>query len=314
MTKIAVFAYGLVGHACLKLLIEEKENVVGVFTHPNAPGEYVWFPSVAGLAKEHGIPVMATESPKEPQVLETLQKSPPDLLFSFYYRKMIPSMILDIPRLGSFNMHGSLLPRYRGRAPVNWVLVHGETGTGVTLHHMVKSADAGAIVDQEPIPIGPAETAFELTYKASEAAIRVLRRQLPALKEGRAPARPQDEAQATYFGGRTAKDSQIDWNQSAWQIHNLVRAVPYPYFPPAFTQYKGKKLEIRANLAPKETLLEQPARPGQVVAKGDAWVRVACGQEGREFLDITALSCPLEAIQVGDTFEAMGGDAISTVT
>src|SRR3990167_4671671 len=117
MTKIAVFAYGLVGHTCLKSLIETGENIVGVFTHPDAPGEPLWFPSVARLAKDHGIPVIATEGAKDLQVLEALQKMRPHLLFSFFYRKMIPQTILDIPRLGSFNMHGSLLPRYRGRVP-----------------------------------------------------------------------------------------------------------------------------------------------------------------------------------------------------
>lgn len=188
MTHIVVFAYSLVGHSCLKALIESGETIVGVFTHPDTPGEPMWFPSVAQLAKDHGIPVIATEGPKDPEVLEALQQMQPDLLFSFYYRKMIPGAILDIPRLGCFNMHGSLLPRYRGRAPINWALVHGETQTGATLHHMVKSADAGAIVDQESFPITPTDTAYNLTQKMGDVAVRVLLRQLPALKEGRAPS------------------------------------------------------------------------------------------------------------------------------
>ncbi|MCE3231543.1 MAG: formyl transferase [Alphaproteobacteria bacterium] len=300
MVKIAVFAYSLVGHACLKALVEAGETVVGVFTHPDAPGEPLWFPSVAQLAKDHGIPMIATEGPQDSQVLEALQKISPHLLFSFYYRKMIPNAILDIPHLGSFNMHGSLLPRYRGRAPINWAIVHGETETGATLHHMVQSADAGAIVDQETVPIGPTETAFDMTHKVSAAAVQVLRRQLPALKEGRAPALPQDASKATYFGGRTAKDSQIDWAQTPWQIHNLIRAVPYPYFPSAFTTHQGNKVEIRANRLPKEEArLENPAQPGRVVAQDKDGVRVACGN-GRAFLDITALSCPFDVFQVGD--------------
>lgn len=299
MIKVAVFAYSLVGHSCLKALIEAGENVVGVFTHPDTPGEPLWFPSVAQLAKDYGIPVIATEGPKDPQVLEALQKMQPDLLFSFYYRKMIPSVILDIPRLGSFNMHGSLLPRYRGRAPINWAIVHGETETGVTLHHMVKSADAGAIVDQEAVPIAPTDTAFDLTHKMGEAAVRILKRQLPTLKQGRAPSIPQDDTMATYFSGRSAKDSQIDWHQTPWQIHNLIRAVPFPYFPPAFTQWKGEKLEIRANRLPEGKSLETMAKPGQVVAKAESWIRVACN-DGHDFLDITALSQPISELKVGD--------------
>lgn len=299
MIKIAVFGYGLVGHTCLKALIDAQATIVGVFTHPDAPGEPQWFPSVFQLAKDHDIPVMATESPKDLQVLVSLQEMQPDLLLSFFYRKMIPEVILDIPRLGSFNMHGSLLPRFRGRAPINWVLVHGETETGATLHHMVKSADAGAIVDQEAVPIGPTDTAFDLTHKVSAAAVCVLLRQLPALKEGRAPSLPQDDTKATYFGGRSAKDSRIDWHQSPWQIHNLIRAVPYPYFPPAFTEYKGEKLEVRANQLPEGTRLENPAKPGQVIMKGTDWIRVACGN-GQDFLDITALSKAIADIQEGD--------------
>jgi methionyl-tRNA formyltransferase len=302
MTRIVVFAYSLVGHSCLKALIEAGENIVGVFTHPDTPGEPLWFPSVAELAKGNGIPVIATEGPKEPDVLEALQRMRPDLLFSFYYRKMIPSAILDLPRLGCFNMHGSLLPRYRGRAPINWALVHGETETGATLHHMVKSADAGAIVDQESFLIEITDTAYDLTQKMGEAAVRILHRQLPNLKAGLAPSIPQDEKNATYFGGRSAKDSQINWTHTPREIHNLIRAVPFPYFPPAFTQWNGEKLEIRANRFPEEGQLEKPAKPGEVIAKGNDWVRIACGK-GRNYLDITALSRPLSDIQVGDVFE-----------
>jgi methionyl-tRNA formyltransferase len=301
MTRIVIFAYSLVGHSCLKALIEAGETIVGVFTHPDSPDEQMWFPSVAELARAHDIPVIETQSPKEHQVLEAVQEMQPDLLLSFYYRKMIPAAILDIPRLGSFNMHGSLLPHYRGRAPINWALVHGETKIGPTLHHMVKSADAGAIVDQEPFEITPTDTAYDLTHKMGEAAVRVLLRQLPALKEGHAPRIPQDESKATTFGGRSAKDSRIDWHQMPWQIHNLIRAVPYPYFPAAFTQWKDKPLEIRANRVPEGKYLEVKVKPGQVVAKGEDWIRVACGS-GNEFIEITALSCPLSEVTVGDIF------------
>ena len=299
MIKIAVFGYGLVGHTCLEALIDVQETIVSVFTHPDAPDEPQWFPSVAKLAKDHGIPVITTEDPKDPQVFANLQDMQPDLIFSFFYRKMIPEVILDIPCLGSFNMHGSLLPRFRGRAPINWALVHGETETGATLHHMVKSADAGAIVDQEAVPIEPTDTAFDLTHKVCKAAVNVLLRQLPALKEGRSPSLPQDETKATYFGGRSVKDSHIDWRQSAWQIHNLIRAVPYPYFPPAFTEYKGEKLEVRANRLPGVAKLKNTAKPGQVIAKGADWVRIACG-EGRDFLELTALSKVIGDLKLGE--------------
>jgi methionyl-tRNA formyltransferase len=302
MTKIAVFAYSLVGHHCLQSLIDTQEQIVGVFTHPDAPGEALWFPSVAQLAKDHNIPVIATEDPKDPVVLEALQAMQPDLIFSFYYRKMIPKPILGIPRLGAFNMHGSLLPRYRGCAPANWVLVQGETETGVTLHHMVQSADVGNMVDWEAFPISPTDTAFDVTQHLSEAAVHVLQRQLPALKERRAPSIPQDNAQATYFGRRTPADSRIDWRQPSWQIHNLIRAVPYPYFPPAFTQWQGEKIEVHTNRLPqKNAHLMTPALPGQIITQSAEWIRIACG-EGSDFIDLTELSIPLSAAKVGDVW------------
>lgn len=302
MTKIVVFAYSLVGHSCLKALIKAGENVVGVFTHPDSPTEAQWFPSVADLARTHHIPVIETESPKDPGVLEAMQTLQPELIFSFYYRKMIPVALLDFARLGSFNMHGSLLPRYRGRVPINWALVNGEKETGPTLHHMVKSADAGAIVDQEVFAITPTDTAFDLTHKMADAAVRVLLRQLPALKEGRAPSLVQDESLATTCAGRSAKDSEIHWDQTPWQIHNLIRAVPYPYFPPAFTHLRGEKIEVRANRVPNDNGLGEITKPGQVVDKGDGWIRVACGK-GDVYLEVTALSCPLSDVKIGDKFD-----------
>lgn len=302
MTKIVVFAYSLVGYNCLKALIEAGENICYVMTHPDNPDETQWFPSVAKLARSHGISVLETEDPKDSQIIEVMYQLRPDILFSFYYRKMIPQEILDIPRLGCFNMHGSLLPQYRGRAPINWALVHGEAQTGVTLHHMVKSADAGDIVDQEAIPIGPTDNAYELTVIMGKVAAAILLRQLPALKEGTAPKIPQDDSKATYFGGRSTKDSEINWHQPSWQIHNLIRAVPYPYFPAAFTHFKGAIVEIRANRLPTgNEKLNQAATVGQVIENNGNFIRIACG-DGTDYLEVNSLSIPISDISVGDQF------------
>ncbi len=240
---ILVFAYHNVGHACLYALIQNDENIIAVITHKDNPDEEIWFRSVAGLAKKYGIPVYTPESVNTPAWIEQVRSWEPDLIFSFYYRNMIAEEILRIPRLGAFNMHGSLLPKYRGRVPINWAILNGEKETGVTLHHMVKKADAGDIVDQEAVPIGPEDTAQEVFDKCVTAARLVLERQLPDLTSGSAPRRPQDEAQATYFGGRKPEDGRIDWTKSAESIYNLVRAVTQPY-PGAFTFAGGKKLFI----------------------------------------------------------------------
>jgi methionyl-tRNA formyltransferase len=174
---------------------------------------------------------------------------------------MIHEEILKIPRLGAFNMHGSLLPKYRGRVPINWAILHGEKTTGVTLHHMVKRADAGDIVDQEAVPIGPDDTAQEVFNTCVTAARLVLLRQIEALTTGTAPRRAQDESQATYFGGRKPEDGQIDWSQSAENIYNLIRAVTQPY-PGAFTQVDGNKLFIWW----ARPLKESGGAPGQVIS------------------------------------------------
>ncbi|MBI3452720.1 MAG: formyltransferase [Rhodospirillales bacterium] len=267
---IVVFGYSDVGYECLDLLIARGENVRCVFTHADAPGERVWFRSVAELARRHGIPVILAEPQDGPEVAETVKRLAPDLILSFYYRRMIPMAALDRARRGAFNMHGSLLPKYRGRAPVNWAVLHGERETGVTLHRMAKRADAGAIVDREAVAIGPEETAFEVMQKLVPAARRVLERQIDALKRGAAPRIVQDESQASYFGGRRPEDGRIDWRQPAQRIVDLVRAVAEP-FPGAFTHLDGRRLYVwRAHAG------AGAGRPGEVVSSTP--LRVAAGE------------------------------------
>lgn len=241
--RVLVFAYHDVGYECLELLLARRANVVAVYTHEDNPQERVWFKSVAELARSHGLPVHPPENVNTPEEIDRIRTLRPDLIFSFYYRNLITTRILDLPRLGAYNMHGSLLPKYRGRAPINWAVLHGEKETGATLHVMVKRPDAGDIVDQERVPIGPAETARDVFSKVAAAARAVLARQLDALLQGRAPRRAQDESQATYFGGRTAEDGRIDWNKDAREIFNLVRAVTHPY-PGAFTELGDRRFYI----------------------------------------------------------------------
>lgn len=245
MTKpsILVFAYHDVGYECLDFLIENDENILAVITHKDDPNEEIWFRSVAKLAAKNSIPVYAPETVNTNSWIEQIRTWQPDIIFSFYYRNLLPDAILSIPRLGAFNMHGSLLPKYRGRAPINWAVLHGETETGVTLHHMARKADAGDIVDQEAVPIGREDTAFDVFKKATAAARKVLTRQIEAIKAGKAPRIQQDESKASYFGGRKPEDGKIDWSKSAEEIYNLIRAVTHPY-PGAFTSVEGKKLLI----------------------------------------------------------------------
>ena len=263
--RAIVFGYSEVGCECLELLLRRKTSVVAVFTHKDQPGENLWFRSVAALAREHGLPVFTPDSLKAPEWEAQLRRLRPDLILSFYYRNLISDRLLKLAPLGAFNMHGSLLPKYRGRAPVNCAVLNGEIETGATLHHMVQRADAGDIVDQEAVAIGPEETAIQVMKKVQGAALKVLDRQLPALLVGRAPRRSQDETQATYFGARKPEDGRIDWRKSAASIFNLIRAVTLP-FPGSFTDCGSARLMVwRAKLPALSSQQGGALLPGQVI-------------------------------------------------
>ncbi len=275
--SILVFAYHNVGFECLGVLVRSRQNIRAVITHEDNPNEEIWFKSVAAVARKLGIPVYTPQSVNTPEWTERIRAMAPDVIFSFYYRNMIGEEILRIPRLGAFNIHGSLLPKYRGRVPVNWAVLHGETETGATLHHMVKRADAGDIVDQEAVPIGPDDTAFDVFNKVTLAARAVLERQLDAILAGTAPRIAQDETKATYFGGRTPEDGRIDWTQSSERIYNLIRAVTHPY-PGAFTETRGRRFFIwTAN-----PLDRGAGRPGEVLST--APLRIAAGTGSLEVI------------------------------
>jgi len=243
--KIAVFAYHDIGYECLKVLIDSKEETVAVVTHEDDPKEEIWFQSVAELARQHHLPVYTPPSPNTPGFIDLIRKLTPDLILSFYYRKILSRELLAIPRLGGINLHGSLLPKYRGRSPVNWVLVNGESETGVTLHYMVEKADAGDIIAQHRVLIDREDTALSLFRKMTAAAAKLLKETYPLIKAGTAPRTAQDSQSASTFGGRRPEDGRIAWEAPALSIYNLIRAVTHPY-PGAFTLHNGRKLYIWA--------------------------------------------------------------------
>jgi methionyl-tRNA formyltransferase len=273
--SILVFAYHNVGYECLDALITRGENVIGVLTHEDDPQETIWFRSVAALARSHDIPMYAPESVNTSVWTTRIRTTAPDIIFSFYYRNLISEEILAVPRLGAFNMHGSLLPKYRGRAPINWAVLNGEKETGATLHHMVKRADAGDIVDQMAVPIGPEDTSLDVFNKVTVAARKVLERRLDDIKAGTAPRMQQDESQATTFGGRKPADGRIDWTASAERIFDLIRAVTRPY-PGAFTEANGRRLFIWQ----AKSLVRGAGRPGMVLSSDP--LRVATGSGSLE--------------------------------
>jgi UDP-4-amino-4-deoxy-L-arabinose formyltransferase / UDP-glucuronic acid dehydrogenase (UDP-4-keto-hexauronic acid decarboxylating) len=237
--RAVVLAYHEVGCEGLKALLRHGFEVAAVITHRDDPNENIWFGSVAELAARNDIPVYAPEDINHPLWIERIRDLAPDVIFSFYYRRLVCQEILDLPPAGSMNLHGSSLPKYRGRCPVNWVLVNGERETGVTLHHMTKKPDAGDIVAQASVPIDDDDTAQTLFGKLVAASVGLLDETLPLILDGSAKRTPQDHAAATYFGGRRPKDGAIDWNRPAREVRNLIRAVAAPY-PGAFT-YAGNR-------------------------------------------------------------------------
>ncbi|HVN45160.1 MAG TPA: formyltransferase [Steroidobacteraceae bacterium] len=245
-----VFAYHDVGVRCLKVLLSGGVTVPLVVTVRDDPLEQRWFASVADTATDYGLEVIAPTEPNTPELTRRISELQPDFLFSFYYRALLAPELLRVPRLGALNMHGSLLPRYRGRAPVNWAILRGERETGATLHYMVERADAGDIIDSQAVPILIDDDAREVFSKVTVAAESVLARSLPALIAGTAPRRAQPILPGEYFGRRRPEDGRIDWSRPALEIHNLVRAVAPP-FPGAFGRIAGERWEIhRTRLAP----------------------------------------------------------------
>ena len=250
MTRAVVFAYHDVGARCLEVLLRHGVQVPLVVTHEDDPKEAIWFERVADRAARHGIPAITPGDPNAAATVARVRKAKPDFLFSFYYRRMLGPKLLALPARGAFNMHGSLLPKYRGRAPVNWAILKGETETGATLHEMVAKPDAGRIVGQERVAIGEDDLAVDVFRKMTAAAEAVLERSLPKLVDGTAELREQDLAAGSYFGGRTPEDGRIDWSRPAREVHDLVRAVAPP-FPGAFTEIGGERVRVlRTRLDP----------------------------------------------------------------
>lgn len=241
--RAVVFAYHDVGVRCLSVLLDAGVDVALVVTHQDAPGELIWFESVAELAAGHRIPVITPDDPNTPAIVAQIAALQPDFIFSFYYKLMLKAPLLAIPQRGALNMHGSLLPYYRGRVPVNWAIIHGETQTGATLHYMTVKPDAGDIVDQTAVPILADDTAGDVFKKVTCAAEVTLHRALPGLKAGTLRAKPQDLSIGGYFSGRRPEHGRIDWSLSAAAVHNLIRAVAPPY-PGAYTLLLGKPLRV----------------------------------------------------------------------
>lgn len=271
--RCVVLAYSNIGCAGIEALVKNGFEVAAVFTHPDKSTENIWFRSAAETAVANNIPVFAPEDINHPIWVERIKELKPDFIFSFYYRELVGKEILSIPSKGCMNLHGSLLPAYRGRCPINWVLVNGETETGVTLHYMTEKPDAGDIVAQKKVAITEDDTALSLHKKCTEAATALLNETLPKIKEGTASKTAQDNSKSSYFGGRTPEDGEICWEKSATEVRNLVRAVTTP-FPGAYSYIGDRKILIWQT-AIENKISKKDARPGDIISREP--LVVACG-------------------------------------
>lgn len=293
--RAVVFAYHNVGVRCLKVLLAGGVDVALVVTHEDSAGENIWFDSVISVCQDQGIPYITPADARSPELLAQVRAAKPELMFSFYYRHMLPAELLAVAP--AYNMHGSLLPQFRGRAPVNWAVLHGADVTGATLHEMTVKPDAGAIVAQMEVPILPDDTAFEVFGKVTVAAEQALWRVLPSLLAGTAPRLHNDLTQGGYFGGRKPEDGRIDWTQPAQTVYNLHRAVAPPY-PGAFTDIDGVRYVVqrarlrKANHEHTDNVATASLRPGLTVV--DNCIFGVCG-DGR-MLAISALTADGEPI------------------
>ncbi|MBI4740625.1 MAG: formyltransferase [Betaproteobacteria bacterium] len=277
MTRAVVLAYHNVGARCLSTLLAHGIAIPLLLTHRDNPAENIWFDSVADLAARYDIPTITPDDPNTPEVMAQIAAAQPDFLFSFYYRHLLGPEVLALAPRGAYNLHGSLLPKYRGRVPVNWAVLHGERETGATLHEMVAKPDAGRIVAQFRVPILPDDTAFEVFNKLTVAAEITLDGALPGLVAGTAPHHIQNLTQGSYFGGRKPEDGRIDWSRSAEAIHNLIRAVAPPY-PGAFFDLGGERLVVARSLRqPYRTT--RPGGPGIYV--DGQHILADCGEVGK---------------------------------
>ena len=297
--KAVVFAYHNMGIAGLEALVKHGFDIAAVFTHEDDPDENCWFGSVKDWAVKKNITVYTAEEVNEPQWITKITGLRPDIIFSFYYRKMICREILEIPRLGAFNLHGSLLPAYRGRCPVNWVLINGEKRTGVTLHYMIDKPDAGDIVGQKAVAIDFPDTAKTLYDKLCGAAKELLGELLPLIKTGEIPGHKQDLKAGSYYGGRRPEDGRIDWSKSAHDIYNLIRGVTEPY-PGAFALLEnGEKLIIWWAEPVKANVSKVPGE----VEIGTENIRVYAGKGAIELMDIEVQGKRLKDSPISEYFQ-----------
>ena len=264
----------LEGHRCLESLIEAGERVDAIVTLDPALGATTsgWVP-FDGLADRLGVPLLSVRDLNRPEEVARVAELRPDLIIVIGWTRLLAEALLALPRLGAIGFHASLLPRYRGRAPVNWAIINGEAETGNTMFYLDPGVDTGDIIDQRAIPIEDTDDCATLYEKVSDAGTAMLLQHLPGLRAGTAPRRRQDASLATVMPRRRPEDGRIDWTRGRRALFDWVRALTHPY-PGAFTELAGRRLFVwRAETGSAATT----SRPGTLLEGPDGAIEVATG-------------------------------------
>lgn len=272
--RVVMFGYQTWGHRTLRALLDSDHEVVLVVTHPRSDHAYekIWDDSVAELAEKHGVPVLLRYRPDDEELLAALRDAAPDIIVANNWRTWLPSEIFDLPPHGTLNVHDSLLPAYAGFSPLIWALINGEKEVGVTAHRMNAELDAGDIVLQRAVPVGPDDTATDLFHRTVDLIEPIVREALDLIASGRARWVAQDRSKASFFHKRSVEDGRIDWNWPAEDLERLVRAQSDPY-PSAFTYHRGERIRV---VSAAVSRARYGGTPGRVfIREGDGVVIVA---------------------------------------
>jgi methionyl-tRNA formyltransferase len=245
--RVAMFGYQTWGHRTLQALLDTDHEVVLVVTHPKSDHAYekIWDDSVAELAEKNDVPFLLRNRPDDPELLDQLRDARPDIIVANNWRTWLPPELFDLPPHGTLNIHDSLLPSYAGFSPIIWALINGEARVGVTAHRMNGELDAGEILMQRSVAVGPADTATDLFHRTVDLIAPIVRESLDLIASGRDAGQwqPQDRSRASFFHKRSLEDSRIDWSWPAERLERLVRAQSDPY-PNAYTFHRGRRIRI----------------------------------------------------------------------
>ncbi|WP_411080100.1 methionyl-tRNA formyltransferase [Streptomyces sp. cmx-18-6] len=276
--RVVMFGYQTWGHRTLQALLDSEHDVVTVVTHPKSEHAYerIWSDSVADLAEKHGIPVVIRNRPDD-ELLDLLKEVAPDIIVANNWRTWIPPEIYDLPPHGTLNIHDSLLPAYAGFSPLIWALINGEPEVGVTAHLMDEELDAGDIVIQRSVAVGPTDTATDLFHRTVDLIGPVTVDALDLIASGRTEFTPQDRSRASFFHKRAEEDIRIDWTWPAQDLERLVRAQSAPY-PSAFTFHRGQRIEVVSAVVSEG---RYGGTPGRIFYREGDGVVIVAGADAR---------------------------------